>query len=76
MSRLPAVSGRQVVRALERAGFVLARIKGSHHVMEHPNHPARTATVPVHGPTPLRKGTLHAILKQVGLTADEFRGFL
>ena len=36
MSRLPAASGWQVIRALERVGFVLVRVKGSHHVMEHP----------------------------------------
>lgn len=76
MSRLPAVSGRETVRALERAGFVLARVNGSHHVMEHPQHPTRTTTVPVHGAKMLKKGTLGAILKQAGLTVDQFRALL
>jgi predicted RNA binding protein YcfA (HicA-like mRNA interferase family) len=74
--RLPAVTGRQTVRALERAGFVLARIKGSHHVMEHPQHPMRTTTVPLHGTKTLRKGTLRSILNQAGLTVDEFLDLL
>jgi predicted RNA binding protein YcfA (HicA-like mRNA interferase family) len=34
---IPAVRGAQVVRALERAGFEVARISGSHHVMKHPD---------------------------------------
>ena len=76
MSRLPGVSGRQVICALERAGFVLARAEGSHHVMEHPDDPTRTATIPVHGAKTIRKGTLHSILKQAGLTVDEFSNLL
>ena len=76
MSRLPAVSGRRVMRTLERAGFVLARVKGSHHVMEHRDDPARTTTVPVHGSKTLRKGTLSSILKQAGLTLEEFVALL
>ena len=76
MSRLPAVSGRRVIRALERAGFVLARVKGSHHVMEHPHDPVRTATVPVHAGKTLRKGTLNSIIKQAGLTVDELLALL
>ena len=71
MSGLPAVNGRQVIRALERGGFVLVRIKGSHHVMEHAVD-ARTTTVPVHAGKSLRKGTLRAILKQAELTVEEF----
>ena len=48
MNRLPAIRGDDVVRALERAGFVVARIKGSHHMMEHPGDPTRRTVVPVH----------------------------
>jgi predicted RNA binding protein YcfA (HicA-like mRNA interferase family) len=43
---LPAVPGAKVVRGLERAGFMVARISGSHHVMRHPD--GRTVVVPVH----------------------------
>ena len=76
MSRLPVVTGRQAMRALERAGFVLVRVKGSHHVMEHPDHASRTATVPLHGGKTLRTGTLHSILKQAGVTSEQFRKLL
>ena len=76
MTRQPVVNGRQVIRALERAGLVVVRVKGSHHVLEHPDDPARTATVPVHGARALRTGTLHAIIKQAGITVEEFRNLL
>jgi predicted RNA binding protein YcfA (HicA-like mRNA interferase family) len=46
MPSVPAVRGERVVRALERAGFKVARVAGSHHVMRHPD--GRGTTVPVH----------------------------
>ena len=48
MSRLPRITGREVLRALERAGFNLVRIRGSHHYVEHSADPRRRATVPIH----------------------------
>ncbi len=45
MNRL-RVSGRQVIRALQKAGFFVIRVKGSHHFMRHPD--GRTTVVPVH----------------------------
>ena len=42
---LPTITGAKVVRALERAGFTVVRISGSHHVMRHPD--GRTVVVPV-----------------------------
>jgi predicted RNA binding protein YcfA (HicA-like mRNA interferase family) len=75
-SGLPTVSGRQVVRALTRAGFVVDRIVGSHHVLVHPTDPTRTVTVPVHGSRDLKAGTLRAIIRQAALTVDEFKELL
>jgi predicted RNA binding protein YcfA (HicA-like mRNA interferase family) len=74
---LPIVSGSRVVRALTRAGFVLDRIVGSHHVLAHPNDPTRrTVTVPVHSARDLKPGTLRAIIRQAGLTIEEFKELL
>ncbi len=70
--RLPAVKPREVLRALERAGFVVARIKGSHHILVHKDDPTRITNVPVHGSRDLPRGTLRDIIKQAGLTVDEF----
>jgi predicted RNA binding protein YcfA (HicA-like mRNA interferase family) len=74
--RLPNASGREVVRALQKAGFVIWRIRGSHHILVHARDRSRRATVPVHGNATLKPGTLRSILKQAKLTADELRALL
>ena len=73
---LPVVSGREVVRALEKAGFVVERVSGSHHVLVHASDPGRVVVVPVHAGRDMRSGTLRAIVRQSGLTIEMFRGFL
>jgi predicted RNA binding protein YcfA (HicA-like mRNA interferase family) len=70
---IPVVRGAQVVRALERAGFEVVRISGSHHVMKHPD--GRTVPVPVHN-RDIAKGTLRNILAIIGMTTEELRGLL
>ena len=70
---IPAVRGAQVVKALERAGFQVVRISGSHHVMKHPD--GRTVPVPVHN-RDMAKGTLRNILAIVGMATEEFRDLL
>lgn len=73
--RLPAVNPKEVIRALERAGFVLHRVKGSHHYLKHPDRPNVVVNVPYHGKD-LRRGTLHAIIEHAGLTIEEFLDLL
>jgi len=68
---LPALKPRQVVKALESAGYVQWRQKGSHLFM-HRASDHRSVTVPVHFRKSLPKGTLHAIVKEAGLTTEEF----
>ncbi len=64
-----------MVRALERAGFTVVRISGSHRVMRHPD--GRTVVVPVHaGHLNMAKGTLRNILAIIGMDAEEFRKLL
>jgi predicted RNA binding protein YcfA (HicA-like mRNA interferase family) len=70
---IPSVRGAQVVRALERAGFEVVRISGSHHVMKHPD--GRTVPVPVHN-RDIAKGTLRNILAIIGMTIEELRDLL
>ena len=71
---LPAVSGAKLVKALERAGFTVIRISGSHHVMRHPD--GRTVVVPVHAGRDMPKGTLRNILAIIGMTAEDLRKLL
>ena len=73
-STIPPVPGARVVKALEKAGFTVARIRGSHHFMRHPD--GRSVVVPVHAGDDVPKGTMGQILASVGITPDEFRALL
>jgi predicted RNA binding protein YcfA (HicA-like mRNA interferase family) len=71
--RLPAVTWQQVTKALERAGFVFDRQKGSHLVYYHPqtNH---TVVVPKH--REVKIGTLREILREADLSHNDFLNLL
>ncbi|HIE27950.1 TPA: addiction module toxin, HicA family [Candidatus Poribacteria bacterium] len=71
MPKLRRVSGREAIRALERLGFVQVRQRGSHIVLKK-NTPEGDVgcTVPLH--RELAIGTLQGILRQAGITPDEF----
>ncbi len=75
-ARLPAVNARRVIAALQRAGFVIDRTSGSHCVVVLPRDRSRWAVVPKHGPADLRPGTLKSILRQAGLSVEEFIALL
>lgn len=63
-----------LIAALERAGWVVHRVKGSHHVLTHPDQAGRPV-VPVHR-RELAPGTLGNILRQAGLTREELERLL
>jgi len=69
--RLLALTGHEVIRALERAGFTVVRITSSYHRLTHRDDPSLATTVPVHAGS-----TMRGILKQAGLTVEEFRAML
>lgn len=73
MSKLPVVSGRECVRAMERAGFRVRRQKGSHIVLRR-DEPFAQVVVPDH--KKLDRGTLRAIIRQAGLSVEEFTSLL
>jgi len=68
MSKLPQISGADAVAALKKAGFYVKRQQGSHIVLRH-NAPFAQTVVPNH--RVLDRGTLRAIIRQVGLSVDE-----
>jgi predicted RNA binding protein YcfA (HicA-like mRNA interferase family) len=71
MPKLRRVSGQEAVRALERLGFVQVRQRGSHVVLKRQTPEGETGcVVPLH--RELAVGTLRGILKQAGVTQDEF----
>jgi predicted RNA binding protein YcfA (HicA-like mRNA interferase family) len=70
VNALLVLTPRQLIRALQRAGFVLHHVRGSHHYFRHPDKPGVLVTVPYHN-RDLKRGTLRAIMRQAGLTADD-----
>ncbi|MGP0594786.1 type II toxin-antitoxin system HicA family toxin [Nitrospira sp. T9] len=74
MSVLPRISGRKIVAALSKAGYEKDRQKGSHIVLRQVEAPHRRIVVPDHDE--VAKGTLRAIIKQTGLTVEEFKELL
>ncbi len=72
MPKLPSLKPRQVVRALEKAGFYRARQRGSHLQLKKGN---LLVTVPMHAGD-LNPATLRSIIRQAQMTVDEFMALL
>ncbi|MBO0906462.1 type II toxin-antitoxin system HicA family toxin [Jiella sonneratiae] len=64
------------MRALKGAGFTLHHVTGSHHVMERVAPVRRAVVVPVHGNRDIPIGTLRAIIKQAGMSEEDFIALL
>lgn len=72
MTGVPSINPEDCLKALQKAGFYVSRQKGSHVQMRRDQPPpARTVPVPI-SQKPLPRGTLRAIIRQAGLTVDEF----
>ena len=69
MSRSPRVTGADLIGALCRTGFVVARIRGSHHFLSHED--GRRTVVPVHADEMIGPGLLHKILRDCKVTAED-----
>ncbi|MGH9764569.1 MAG: type II toxin-antitoxin system HicA family toxin [Blastocatellia bacterium] len=69
MKRLPRLRAKQLIRALERVGFKVERIHGSHFRLKHPD--GRITSVPAHSGETLGPGLLRAILHDVEMSTDD-----
>jgi predicted RNA binding protein YcfA (HicA-like mRNA interferase family) len=74
MSQLPSVTGKKVIAALEKAGFEVARVRGSHHILIHSD--GRRTVVPVHSGETIGRGLLSQILRDTELSREEFKKLL
>jgi len=72
--KLPSVKPKELIRVLESQGWQVDRVRGSHHVLVHEIE-RRAIVVPVHN-RDLKTGTLTAILRNAGITREEFRELL
>ena len=61
MAQLPVITGKEFIRILQKSGFVILRINGSHYRLKHPD--GRITTVPVHGNEDFPKGLLRTIIR-------------
>ena len=69
MSRSPRVTGAELVAALGRAGFQIARIRGSHHFLKHED--GRSTVVPVHSEETIGPGLISKILRDCQVTVED-----
>lgn len=74
MSELPRISGREIVKALKKVGYEQDRQRGSHMILRQTATPHRRVTVADH--KEVAKGTLRAIIREVGLTVDDFKALI
>jgi predicted RNA binding protein YcfA (HicA-like mRNA interferase family) len=69
VTRLPRLTGKEMVRFLKQQGFRLLRVRGSHFFLE---AGVKRTTVPVHANRDLKTGTLRSILRDIDLSPTEF----
>lgn len=74
MSKLPSLTGKEIIAALKKIGFEVIRIRGSHHFLRHQD--GRTTVVPVHAGETTGPGLLAKILRDCELTREEFASLL
>lgn len=73
MAKLPRVTGKEMVKFLERQGFAVVRVRSSHHVLQRGE---QRTSVPVHGNRDLKTGTRRKILRDIDLSPAEFQELL
>lgn len=71
MSRLPSLKSKEVVKILGKLGYKPFRQRGSHLILVNENDKVHQPTVPIHNKA-LKKGALKSIIRQMGLTVEEF----
>jgi predicted RNA binding protein YcfA (HicA-like mRNA interferase family) len=75
VSRLGSYRGEDVVKAFQRAGWKIARVRSSHIILEKEGFVA-TLSVPVHKGKNVKKGTLRDLIKDAELSVEEFLSFI
>jgi predicted RNA binding protein YcfA (HicA-like mRNA interferase family) len=69
-TKLPAINAKKLIKILEEKGFTFSRQSGSHAIYSNTN--GIKVTVPVHGKKDLGKGLLKQIMKDAGITNEDF----
>lgn len=74
MSKPLILKAKELIKIVEKLGFVNARNKGSHFFFKHRN--GKTTVIPVHSGKTIGLGLMRSILKDIGMSVDEFRKYL
>jgi predicted RNA binding protein YcfA (HicA-like mRNA interferase family) len=74
MTRLPRLTGKEIIAALHAAGFEVVRVKGSHHFLQHSD--GRVTVVPAHSGEIIGPGLMAKILHDCDMSREEFQGLL
>jgi predicted RNA binding protein YcfA (HicA-like mRNA interferase family) len=74
MTALPAVTGKELIAALKKAGFEVLRVKGSHHFLRHTD--GRSTVIPVHSGETIGPGLFAKILRDCDLSREQFERLL
>jgi predicted RNA binding protein YcfA (HicA-like mRNA interferase family) len=74
MTKAPRLTGHKLLVALQKAGFEVIRIKGSHHFLKHPD--GRSTVIPIHRGETLGPGITSQILKDCEISRDELKNLL
>jgi predicted RNA binding protein YcfA (HicA-like mRNA interferase family) len=75
MPKVPRITGEEAIKAFSKAGFVEDRVRGSHHILRHPEQTVRLS-IPVHAGQTLGVGLLRSQIRDAGLTVEQFISFL
>lgn len=74
MSKLPRLTGKEVVSALARAGFAVVRTRGGHQYLRHSD--GRATVVPVHAGETIGAGLMSKVLRDCELSREQFEALL
>ncbi len=74
MTRLPSLTGEEIIKALGRAGFQILRQRGSHVYLKHPD--GRTTVAPIHKGESVGRGLMRKIMRDTDLSREEFQKLL
>jgi predicted RNA binding protein YcfA (HicA-like mRNA interferase family) len=74
MTKLPALTGRELIAALSKAGFEVVRIRGSHHYLRHAD--GRATVIPVHAAETIGPGLMTKILRDCEFARDDLKNLI
>ena len=74
MTSFPSLTGKELLLALKKTGFLLVRVKGSHHFIQHDD--GRSTVVPVHGSETIGTGLMSKILRDCELSREQLQKLL